>query len=431
MRTPTFEIAYPNLWKLLDGSAFQAEASGAEKMEISDFKACLQKFEFTDLMNLLCGALVPDWQNVNGAELEANIATIVGALGLEKTRTTFRDKLLVRDKDTLQDTCYEIAATAKACVVLDKGSVEMEKPLPGKAKNSDIYGTFGGAPVRIEVTVIHEDRPAPIDLDMEEIVKAAKVDFGFQIEMRSALTDEGEAARLRALIESLCEKHIGSGGADIEIDHVCLKWENGRYIRIKGPTPIGSIRLFSEGDRRGSQQTREMNHGASARIVSPHYLKEDFKNPAGVFDVTDLPDFEGQHPVSKKIREMIGGKLRQCEPGLINIVAFGNPEEMNDSEVANALHGAPFVIVTAEVDENGYRRGGEGRFARAPKAPFNPPENLSVDEQQEFIEPFKDLSAVWHLRIGNSRKSEVIVNPNAKIAIPAKLVEALSVIEQP
>lgn len=422
------ETTYPSVWKLFAGTDFEDDAVLAESLKHSEFKEHLSKkqFKFTDLMFLLCGALVPDWKNIDGEELDANVATIVGILGLEKTQTTFRDKLLVRKKDTLQDTCYEIAATAKACMVLDKGSVELEKPLPGKAKNSDIFGTFGGAPVRIEVTVLHEDRAPTIHLDLEEIVTTAPVELGFRIEMQSALTDKGEAAHVRTLVEKLCAHHSDSGGADIEIEGVRLKWENGRYIRTKGPTPVESIRLFSDGDLRGTLQTRDMSYGASSRIVSPHYLKEDFQNPEGVFDATDLPEFKGQHPVSKKIRDMIGGKLRQCEPGLINIIAFGNPEAMNDSEVSNALHGAPFVIVTTKIDENGYRYGGEGRLARAPKAPFNRPENLSLDEQKEFIEPFKDLSAVWHFRIGNSGKSELIENPNAKIAVPAELVVALS-----
>jgi hypothetical protein len=70
-------------------------------------------------------------------------------------------------------------------------------------------------------------------------------------------------------------------------------------------------------------------------------LEQDHENPPGVKQFTDLPDFPTQVPVSTKIGETLRKKLGQCEGGIINIVALGNPRAMHDDDViASALYAA-------------------------------------------------------------------------------------------
>lgn len=429
-----FELSHPILCALLAGSVFEEDCKTACGMTSAEFTAALEesRFHLNNLIDLLGGALIPEWRDVKAEELERNCKCIVETLGLAKARAVYRDKLLVAGSNALEDVIYEIAVTARACAVLDAGSVDLERPIPDDTKNpehlknSDIYGTFQKQPVRIEVTVLHEKPPESVDLDLVEIVKSAKIDAGFRIQMRSAVKDKDSAERVRVLVELLFEHYAEAGGTDVEIDNVRFKWHRAEYLGSP-ESPIETIRFFRDGDLRGTRETRDISHPVAMRLVTPLYLKEDFPNPRGVVDVTDLPDFPKQAPVSTKVRQMLDGKLEQCESGIINIVAFGNPKPMHDGEVVAALKGAVLLSVPFEETQEGFRRLGEGRVSRAPKAPFNPADKLaSDDDRATFIMPFQKLSAVWHIRLGNYAKSEMIMNPNALVNVPEGLSAGLT-----
>jgi len=67
-------------------------------------------------------------------------------------------------------------------------------------------------------------------------------------------------------------------------------------------------------------------------------------------------------------------------------------------------------------DKNGVRHAGKGTLRRDAKAPFVPAHFVeNEDDLAQFVEPFRRLSAVWHIRIGFNAKSIVIPNPNASI----------------
>lgn len=113
---------------------------------------------------------------------------------------------------------------------------------------------------------------------------------------------------------------------------------------------------------------------------------------------------------------MLAGKLQQCEPGITNIIAFGNPLPMHDREVHNALLGGEYVANTE----------GNAALDRSPKAPFVPAQYLfSEEDRREFVDPFRKMSAVWHLRLRDHPKSESIPNPNAIVSVPAELLAML------
>jgi len=445
-----FRATVPTLCELLKGTPFEADATAAADLADApvDMKAALQRraFRLNELMWLLCGAVVPEWANSEAVQLERDLAAIVGTVGMAAARTAYKDKFLVEArskiqdpqaklldaKNKLEDLRYEIAVTAKACAVLDVDSILLEKPIPDPnkkekdLKNSDVFGTFQGKPVRIEVTVLHESLPPAIHIELDDLVRQAEIASGYRITLRSVLVDESYAERVRALVELLHDHYVASGGEDVEIDGVRFEWKKGAYHCSQETSPFESICFYRADEFVGAETLREILHPCSVRpVTSPHVL-EDHPNPPGVVTTADLPDAPSQVPVSTKVWQMLDGKRQQCEGGVVNIVALGNPLPMHDRDVANAVRGSEFVSVRFWTDKHGVRHSGKGALQRDPKAPFVPEHHLASDDRIQFTEPFRKMSAVWHIRLGGYAKNQIIPNPNASIPIPRELVVALS-----
>ena len=431
MNSGAFVKNFPTLCHLLSGSDFISDVSLAEELPEAAFTEAIiaRKFTNAPLMDILCGAIVSDWTDIRGTALERNLATVAVCLGFEKTRNAFRGKLLVPRENSLQDVCYEIAVTARTCVVLDSGSLQLEVPIqdvskdPQYFKNSDIYGTFKGKPVRIEVTVLHEKPPLSVDAELTERLERANVASGFEITMHAPLQTDEDTQSAIALLESLHQHHMATGGADLSIGKISFTWRNSSYESTRGP--FEQVVFHSADDKYGRGEIHSVSHAFTLRRISPEYLSEDYPNAPGVVDVLDF--VKAEEPVSKKIRDSLQTKLAQCERGVVNLIAFGNPHRKDERSLFDALFGALIPAVQLKQDEHGvYRIWGTRRF-RAPKAPFNPPEELQSDDDREtFIEPFKILSGVWHIRIGRRPLSKVIPNPNALVTAPRELCDALS-----
>jgi hypothetical protein len=445
-----FQTQYPTLWDLLQGTPFEDDARAAIQFSQAKerMKSALQErqFRLSELMWLLCGAVLPEWTNSEAAQLESDLCIIAGALGIGVAQTAYREKFLVEArsknqdpkakqldaKNKLEDVRYEIAVTAKACAILDDGSIELEKPICDQDKNekdwknSDVFGTFKGQTVRIEVTVIHEALPPSIHLELDNFVRQANVSSGFRVVLRFALTDHGYAERVRALLELLHERHVDSNGTSVDIDGVRFEWKKGEYRCRQETSPFESICFYAADEFGESEKLKEIIHTCSVRPVTAKHVLEDHPNPPGVVTAGDLPDASTQVPVSTKIGQMLGGKLQQCEDGVINIVAFGNPLPMHDRELENALCGSTYVCVPFWIDRHGQRHSGMGVLQRGSKAPFVPEQHLGDDDRIQFTNPFKKMSAVWQIRLGGYAKNQVIPNPNALLPIPKELVEVLS-----
>jgi hypothetical protein len=432
-----FTSAFPTICELLAGTSFEDDGIAATELAQSkdEMKAALQErvFALNELMWLLCGAVVPDWMDPQAVQLENDLSVVVGTVGIAAARTAYKDKFLVDDKNKLEDVRYEIAVTKKACSVLDGGSIELEKPIPDPKKykkdwkNSDVFGKFQGHPVRIEVTVLHESLPPSIHIELDDLVRQAEVASGFRIALRSLLMDTGYAERVRALLELLHECHVASSGKDEEIDGVRFEWTQGAYHSRQETSPFESICFYGADEFPGAERIREIIHACSVRPVTPNYILEDNPNPPGVITSADLTDAPTQVPVSTKIHQMLDGKRQQCEEGVINIVAFGNPLPMHDREVMTSVCGTEVCMVPFWTDKYGVRHSGRAVRKRDPKAPFAPAHSLADDDHRtEFIEPFKRMSAVWHIRLGGYAECKIIPNPNASTPIPRELAAALS-----
>ena len=446
-----FRSTYPTLCELLEGTPFDDNATAAVDLAKSkqDMKAALKGrvFALNELMWLLCGAFVPEWANAEAVQLEEDLASVVNSVGIAAARTAFREKFLVEAKSKIQneqdkiqdaknkleDVRYEITVTARACAFFDAGSIQLEKPIPDPNKdekdwkNSDVFGEFQGQPMRIEVTVLHEKLPAAIHIELDELVRQAEVESGFRVVLRSVLVDVGYAERVRALVELLDENHIASGGENVEIDGVRFEWKGGAYHCFQDTSPFESVCFYGEDEAPGAATIRDIIHSCSERPVTPKHVLEDRPNPPGVVTTADLPNAPTQVPVSTKIRQMLQGKLQQCEEQVINVVAFGNPLPMHDREVINAVCGAEICVVPFWTDKHGVRHSGKGVLKRDPKSPFVPEQHLANDDDRtEFTEPFKIMSAVWHIRLGTYATSKVIPNPNASLPVPSEFIEAFS-----
>lgn len=438
MTPDQLRASFPSIWAVLQGSQLEGDIDAAiafaEEGEESLRDALEAKvFNLNELIWLLASAIDPNFTDPDGLALEKDLSAVIVQVGLDVACRSYRKKLLVDDRKTLEDTRYEIAVTSKACAVLDPGSVQLEKPIPDPRKqerhwkNTDVWGTFHGQPIRIEVTVLHERLPDAFHLDLDDIVTCAVTPLGFSVALRTVLLDEGYAERVGALLELLAEAHERSGGRDEVIDGLIFRWKKGAYHCEQDTSPFKSIVLYGPDEFLGAQPLREITHPSAVRAVTPNFILEDHPNPSGVFTSADSPDAPPQVPVSTKVRQMLAGKLQQCEQGAVNIVAFGNPLRMHDREVSNAVLGVEVVGVPFLQEENGLRHFGNPVLTRNPKAPFVPAQRLANDDdRREFVDPFRKMSAVWHVRLGYDAVSNYFSNPNATVPAPDDLLAGLS-----
>jgi len=153
----------------------------------------------------------------------------------------------------------------------------------------------------------------------------------------------------------------------------------------------------------------------------PKTFWEIFPKPDGVKDLFDV--LESQDPLSKKIRDTLQRKLQQCEPDTINLVAFGNPSPREERDLRDALYGGPYLSVGFNEETREF--SGDPHIRRVPYSPFQPAEIYNEADRQNFIDPFRILSGVWHIRLGSYRLNQLFENPNASVVIPPELHNAL------
>lgn len=444
-----FKAEFPTICELLSSREFDEGIEVANSLSQTELWQAIDSgaYELNELMGLLYGVVYPDWWKVDAVELECNLAVVVSEVGVDVARSAFKKQFLVESamksadvaknrkvaRDQLEDVRYEVAVTAKACQVLDNGSIQLERPIPDRSKperdwkNSDLYGTVNGQPVRIEVTVLHEELPPSISVEVDDIISDANIDSGFGVSLGLTVSNPEEAERVKAVIELLHESHKKTGGADFQIDGVKLEWDGNVYRSSATSPVIEDICFYDPSEIPDAESIREITHSCIVRNLTPAYVIEEYPSPPGVVTSADLPDAPKDVPLSSKIRTAIERKLDQCESGMINIVAFGNPSPMNDIDIDNALRGTAFAAVPFWTDKRRVRHSGDAVPMRAPKAPFVPEQALaSDDDREQFIDAFRKLSAVWNIRLGSSSTSKMIRNPNATNPVPDELFHAFS-----
>lgn len=420
--------SFPHVCRLLEGTALDGDLERLARLPFApesweDIEDAGEGTEFrlSELVRTLFGAAFPHGDQA-GRELDNNLGIVIGAVGLPTARTTYRDKLLVNAADKLEDVRYEIAATARACGVLDPGSIRLEFSLPGSDKNSDVYGTVDGDPVRIEVTVLHERLPARVDVELDEFVRGAAISSGFSLKLRRVLAAMPEADRVRALVELLHEHHAKSGGADTEIDGIRFEWRRGSYDCQQPMSPIDTIEYDLP------TEIRDIIHPVSTRRVTPKYIEEDHPQPKGAVALSHARDENyNDNDLGAKLHRTLADKLGQCEDGIANVVVFGILKRMFDSALWDAVYGGPFAAFSVGTDDEGVRHPGGGGWVRDPKAPFVPAAKLpDLEHQRTFIDPFRKLSAVWLLRLDYDTRSVCLDNPNAHRSVPPRLRELIA-----
>ncbi|MCC9602880.1 hypothetical protein LOC67_20210 [Stieleria sp. JC731] len=444
-----FKSNFPTLCELLQGSSFDGDIEAAKELEQNDLRQAIDDglYSLNELMSFLYGAVFTDWWIGEAREFEKNLSTVVSELGMDMARSAFKKQLLVESamksgdadknrksaRDQLEDVRYEVAVTARVCEVLDKGSIELECPIRDMTKaeadwkNSDIFGEFKGQPVRIEVTVLHEEMPPSISLEVDKIIKDANVDIDFVVTLGLAASTQEQAERAKAIIELLYEHHKETDGDNAQIDGVDFEWDRNSYRSVSKTSPIESIYFGEHSGFPDLGPIHEITHSCIVRNLTPDYVLEDYPSPPGVVTSADLPDAPDDIPVSSKIRTAVERKLSQCESGVINIVAFGVPSPIHDVDLKNALLGTAMAAVPYWTDSRRVRHSGDPVPMRAPKSPFVPAERLaSDDDREQFVEAFSILSAVWQIRLGSACVSRIIHNPNAVKPVPDGLSQSVS-----
>ena len=442
--------AFPNLCSLLVGSEVDDDISNAVEMAASDGEEELrtalesQLFEKNELMWWLCGEALLTCGFPEATEMEAALAAVSQQVADEAIiRAAYRDKLLVNDKNALIDTFYELMVAARTIEILDEGSVEIEKKIEGTGNNSDLYGTFSGQKVRIEVTVLHETLQPTCHIEFDDLVRDANIQCGFSLSLRLVMETQEQADRVRALVELLYGEHNPQHEFEDEDDTLTIEVDGVRFTRkATGPyrcnqreSHIDSI-LFED-----SPDIRELNHPVFTRSMTPRAIRDDFKQPENVITSADVrrdPDTHNDNPLSGKIGEALGKKRRQCEEGVVNIIAYCNPLPMNDSSFFDTVYGTKIPVVPFTEDKDRVRHFQDVQLFQNHKAPFVPFADISLDdlsdkektqleeERQQFAVPFEMVSAVWLFRRGPYKRQVCLPNPNATCPVPSKLATAMT-----
>jgi hypothetical protein len=355
-------------------------------------------------------------------EIEENLAKIVAAVGEQKAREAYRDKLLVNGIKPFIDVRYEIGAAAGASLWFDKGTMQLEAKLPGSQKNSDLAGKRNGVDVRLEVRVVHDDWPAGIDATAEQTIKNANVPMGFTAQLRF-LPDTTAATRIKHLIEELHRvANAGSMefGTEVVVDDVTFHAE----LMGSGFSTQDEKIALSEVTFEGDQADRLIVPPVFIRATIDPQEYEWIKNPEGVHvfsgEMADQRTYENK-PFSSKIGEAVARKVRQCAEGACNIVVLGTPSPMVDHDVSDAAQGA-MAITYIKATDGSFTSAGP---VRKPSAMFVPAaQSENVDN---LVDPYRKISGVWHIRLGRSNpESRIFSNPNAAVPIGSADADTLA-----
>lgn len=95
-------------------------------------------------------------------------------------------------------------------------------------------------------------------------------------------------------------------------------------------------------------------------------------------------------------------------------------------DVRDAVQGVEMIIVPYTADAQGVRDTGPGQWMREGREPFVPAACLErADDREQFIDLFRQIAAVWHVRLGTHALSRMMPNPNADRPAPRELLDNL------
>lgn len=409
---------YPTIARVLCGTAFDDDLNKAHVIVTSEMTSQNQKSAIRDSSIFQCGELSSSLAyytyfgggSLQVQELEAGLQFLVDSLGLNTVQRVFRDKLLIGNKSAFEDTVYEIVIAAKAGKFLDEGTLELEKSIPQSRKNSDVFGKFKENSVRIETTVLHEDPPTSIDCAWMDLVKSADFPSGFRVNFRKALSSELLAEQVKRDIEELYRGHHSGGEVDIQVGDVTFQWDRGVYRSLSSDSIIEMVHLDLP------MTVRWLVNPCRTQRVTPRYIEEDTPNPEGVISVMPIGENHNDNTLSSKVFQIVQRKLSQCEDGIVNILALGNPSSENAREIYDALTG-PIIVIASNMDVQCHRH---------PKGPFCPKDRMTVEDYEQFAKAFEKLSAILLFGFSSEIESTLFLNPNANVPLSADLISEIN-----
>jgi hypothetical protein len=420
---------YPNIAVLLSGTVFDRDSQTARVIANSDSDLETQKaimrdpasFQLGDLGSCLGYYTYFGGQSALLRELEEGLGILIGSLGHSSVSAAYRDKLLACSRQPWEDTAHEVAVATRASRFFDAGTLELEEPLPGSSKNTDVYGKFNGGIVRIEVTALHEDCSPAIDCSWIDLVKSAEIASGFRLTLRRPLSSKEMAEEVKHSLELLHAQYHPDEGTPLQVEGHGFEWDRGVFRNVSGSSAIETL------DFDFPTETREVVNPCRTRRVTPRIVEDNFPNPPQVISMMPEGMDHNDNPVSGKVRQIIENKLDQCQDGVINILALCTPDPSNDLDIESALKGPLVAIGSFEQDDTGVPCiSPVARCGRIPKAPFCPKDKMSEGDYEDLAMNFEKLSAVWMLRVASSgAEGTLFLNPNAPKPVPADLVNMI------
>jgi len=407
---------------MFESAVDQAVAMSEASNGIQQVKLSLGRQEFACnalLRFVLCNTIFPYTDHV-APDLEADLEHLVHAIGLERVRSAFADQLVVALQDAFEDVRYEIAASRVCSAFFDDSTLELEKLIAGTQNNSDIFGRVGEVRYRFEVTVVHDDWLRGLDVSVSAEIEAADIPTGYVVVLGGMIESVSQASRVRELIEAIFRASQVTPESDIRIGDMEFLWSSNEY-RTRGPGH--SIqRLSFEADPSVrivatpavSRNVIDRNDAVSRNPDSPDDVTA-WVDPRGVISGLSVQQDRATHeeiPLSTTIRRTAERKLKQCEPGCVNVLVLGQPLAMNDSSVQDAFFGATYLVGHLDRDSSDVGTLGDLSLRRRTSKPFV---RAAESEYRElFVEHFRVMSAVIMVRLdGPDPRFELLSNPNA------------------
>ena len=182
--------------------------------------------------------------------------------------------------------------------------------------------------------------------------------------------------------------------------------------------------------------------GPSICSTEQTLLSEAFPKPEGVqvFDNSKVnPSARIKSTKGERIYNDLKGKLRQCEPGAINIVVLGlSAPHYNEQDFADGLLGTAFVLARRATGEEGpellFSRTGLGPFPAEADVAALPAKTAEmfpglIDMMRAEISQFARLSGVLGLRLSSAYPLALFrLNPKAATPVPAKAGDLITAV---
>lgn len=345
----------------------------------------------------------------------------------DQMRAAFSSKLV--NDDQFDDVMYEVASAAMFSQILDPGTCKLEHPLVGSAVNPDLTGEWQGTRTRVEVKRV-DDIPPRYVPEARTIIESAEIPGGFDVHLNVPLTSATEAEFIKRMVEQLHEHRTLKRGSQVKLGSFVFTMGRDHLSTTDHMSPIRNIGFDDEPEFRFVQPG--VISGPSMSSTEQKLVDEVFPTLEGAkaFRNDQInPSARFKSTKGERVYNDLKGKLRQCEPGAINIVVLGlSAPHYKERDFADGLLGSSFVLARSATDIEGpellLSRTGLGPFTAETDVAGLPAKTEEmfpglIDMIRAEITQFEKVSGVLGLRLSSAYPLALFrSNPNAARPAP-------------